>query len=195
MGSPKRKRKKYDRPSAMWNKQRIEEEHKLRDDYGLKNLGELWKATSEIRRIRRHIREVLSGNLGDAVGRDVVARLARQGIVGEGATFDDILVIKPATLLERRLQTIVYRKGMAKTLKQSRQLIAHGFIAINGKRVKSPGYIVKKGDEGALSYYKPIKIEFENVPAAPRAHAAPEASAEQAPAEGAEVKEEPKKVE
>ncbi len=153
----------------MWNKQRIEEEHKLRDDYGLKNLSELWKAASEIRRIRRHIRDVLSGNLSDSVGRDIIARLAKEGIVGENATFDDILVIKPESVLERRLQTVVYRKGLAKTLKQSRQLIAHGFIAINGRRVKSPGYIVKKLDEGVISYYKPIKIEFEQqAPAAPR---------------------------
>ena len=159
----------------MWNKQRIEEEHKLRDDYGLKNLRELWKAASEIRRIRRHIREVLSGSLNGAVGRDIIARLAKEGIVGEGATLDDILVIKPESVLERRLQTVVYRKGMAKTLKQSRQLIAHGFIAINGKRVKSPGYIVKKSDESVISYYKPIKIEFgQHAPAAPQ-QAAPAA--------------------
>lgn len=144
----------------MWNKQRIEEEHKLRDNYGLKNLGELWKAASEIRRIRRHIRDVLSGSAADNVGKDIVARLARQGIVSDGAAFDDILVIKPEALLERRLQTVVYRKGMAKTLRQSRQLVAHGFIAINGRKVRSPGYIVKRDEESEISYYKPIKIEF-----------------------------------
>ena len=168
MGAPKRTRKQYERPSTMWNKQRIEEEHKLRDDYGLKNLRELWKAASEIRRIRRHIREVLSGNVSDTVGRDIVAKLAREGVVGEGATFEDILIIKPESLLERRLQTIVFRRGMAKTLSQSRQLIAHGFIAINGRKVKSPGYVVRKVEESAISYYKPIRIEFQQqAPAAP----------------------------
>ncbi|MCL5427866.1 MAG: 30S ribosomal protein S4 [Candidatus Marsarchaeota archaeon] len=169
MGAPKRRRRKYDRPSFMWSKQRIEEEHKLRDDYGLKNLSELWKAASEIRRIRRRMREVLSGRLDDGVGKDIIAKLAREGIVGENATFDDILVIKPESVLERRLQTVVYRKGMAKTLRQSRQLIAHGFIAINGRRVKSPGYIVRKTEEGIISYYKPIRIEFgPQAPAAAR---------------------------
>ena len=53
MGAPRRNRKKFERPAAIWNKQRIESEHKLADTYGLKNLRELWKATSEIRRIRR----------------------------------------------------------------------------------------------------------------------------------------------
>ncbi len=158
----------------MWNKKRIEEEHKLKADYGLKNLRELWIATSEIRRIRRNVREVLSGKVSDDVGRDVIARLARQSIVGESAILDDLLLIKPEAILERRLQTVVYRKGLAKTLAQSRQLITHGFISINGQRTKSPGYLVKKLEESGISYYKPITIEQTPVPpAAPQAAAAP----------------------
>lgn len=143
----------------MWNKQRIEEERKLVNDYGLKNHRELWKATSEIRRIRKNVREVLSGSAEDQVGKDVVARLARHNIVADGAILDDLLVITPSAILERRLQTVVYRKGMAKTLSQSRQFIAHGFIAINGRRTKSPGYLVRKSEEAAITYYKPIKME------------------------------------
>ncbi len=171
----------------MWNKQRIEEEHKLKADYGLKNLGELWKAASEIRRMRRHVREVLSGNLSDNVGRDIVAKLSRNGIVNDSATFDDVLVIKPESVLERRLQTVVFRRGMAKTLKQSRQLIAHGFIAINGRRVKSPGYIVRKSEEGSISYYKPIKIQFEQqAPATPALSKDVEAQQGSAAVEGKE---------
>ena len=164
----------------MWNKKRIEEEHKLKSDYGLKNLRELWKATSEIRRIRRNVREVLSGNVSDEVGKNVVARLARHSIVSEGAILDDLLVITPQSILERRLQTVVFRKGLAKTFKQSRQLIAHGFIAVNGRRTKSPGYLVRKDEEAAVTYYKPIKIQ-QDAPAAPAAQAAPAAPAPEGP--------------
>ncbi len=159
MGAPKRNRKKYERPSTMWDKQRIESEHKLAGAYGLRNLRELWKATSEIRRIRRNAREVLSGSAGSEVGRQIISRLARYNVVEEGAIPDDLLVIKPESLLERRLQTIVYRKGMAKSLKQARQLITHGFIAINGRHVSSPGYLVNRNEEQQISYYKAIQIE------------------------------------
>lgn len=154
----------------MWNKARIDEEHKLKADYGLKNLRELWKATSEIRRVRRNVREVLSGRVSDEVGKGVIGRLARYNIVGENAVLDDLLLVKPATILERRLQTVVYRKGLAKTLKQARQLVTHGFIAVNGQRTKSPGYMLKKGEEDTVTYYKPITIE-QAAPAAPQAAA------------------------
>ena len=173
MGAPKRNKKKFDRPSTMWDKKRIEEEHKIKQEYGLKKLGELWKATSEIRRVRRNIREVLSGSASETVGKDIIARLAKYNVVSENAIPDDVLVVKPQALLERRLQTIVYRKGMAKTLKQSRQLIAHGFISINGRRIKSPSYLVKKGEESGIGYYK--KISIETAPVAPQASATQEA--------------------
>jgi small subunit ribosomal protein S4 len=159
MGAPRRNRKKVQRPADIWNTQRITDEHKLRDDFGLKNLNELWRATSEIRRVRRNVRAVLSGRIQESNGKELVSRLSRYGIVKEGANLDDLLEIKPEDMLERRLQTVVLRKGLAKTSKQARQLITHGFIAIDGRRAKSPGYLVSKRDEEKISYYKPIDIE------------------------------------
>jgi small subunit ribosomal protein S4 len=159
MGSPKRNRKKLQRPAAMWNKQRIEEEHRLRDAYGLKKLEELWKATSEIRRIKRNVRQVLSGREGENVGREIIARLARYNVINSNAVLDDLLLLKPESLLERRLETIVYRRGLAKSFGQARQLITHGFIAINGRRITSPGYLVRSVEEGSISYYKKIDID------------------------------------
>ncbi len=164
----------------MWDSARIEKEHGLRDKYGLKNLRELWILDSELRRIRQNVRNVLSGKASESVGKDIAARLSRYNVVKADATLDDLLVVDVEALLERRLQTIVFRKSLAKSLKQSRQLIAHGLISINGRRVTSPGHLVLGSEEGAISYYKPIKIEFAK-PAAPEA-VAPEATI---PAEGA----------
>ena len=145
----------------MWDATRIEAEHKLRDNYGLKNLHELWRVTSEIRRIRRIVRNVLSGRVADDVGRNLIGRLSRYGVIKEDAVLDDILGITPEMILERRLQSLVYRRGFSRTIKQSRQLITHGFISINGRRVHSPGYLVRKSDESVIGYYRPIKIEIE----------------------------------
>ena len=158
----------------MWNKERIDREHGIKERYGLKNLRELWKATTEISRIRRNVREVLSGKAAENVGRDIIARLSRYSIVKIGATLDDTLSITPEAILDRRLQSLVFKKGMAKTMKQSRQLIAHGFIAVNGQKVKAPGYMVTGNEESKISYYKPIKIEFEQQPQAAAPVAAPE---------------------
>lgn len=55
------------------------------------------------------------------------------------------------SLLESRLDNVVYRLKMTFSRDQARQLVVHGNILVNGKRVKSPSYIVKVGDEIALS--------------------------------------------
>lgn len=158
MGDPKRIRKKYNTPSHMWDSARIGKEHELKSKYGLRNLRELWILASEIRNMRKNIREVLSGKASEKTGREIIARLSRYNIINADATPDDLLVVGVEALLERRLQTIVLRKGLAKTPKQARQLIAHGLISINGKRVKSPGHLVLASEEAAIGYYKPVNI-------------------------------------
>ncbi len=50
-------------------------------------------------------------------------------------------------LLERRLDAVVYRMKFVATVFASRQIVNHGHIAVNGKRVNIPSYLVKEGDE------------------------------------------------
>lgn len=150
-----------------WNKERIDEEHRLQDNYGLKNLRELWRAKSELRRIRGNVRRVLSTAASEEVGRQIIARLARYSIVRQDSTLDDLLIINVNSLLERRLQTIVMKKGLARTMPQARQLVTHGYVAINGKRVTAPGYMVNGAEENTINYYKPIKIDKDPTPPSP----------------------------
>jgi small subunit ribosomal protein S4 len=49
-------------------------------------------------------------------------------------------------LLESRLDNVVYRLGFAKTRNESKQLVSHGHITVNGKKVDIPSYLVKAGD-------------------------------------------------
>ncbi len=169
----------------MWNKVRIENEHKLKERFGLKNLRELWMAASELRRIRRNTRAVLSGNASEKTGKEMIARLAKYDIIKPEAALDDLLVIDVDKILDRRLQSVVFRKGLSKSMKQSRQLITHGYIAIGGRRITSPGYTVRRDEEGTIAYYKPFKIESAPAPqkapeaaqAAPKAVEAPKAVA------------------
>lgn len=185
MGAPKRIRKKYETPSMMWDSARIQREHDLKEKYGLKNLRELWMLASEIRRIRKNVREVLAGRLSEDVGKNMVARLSRYNIVKSDATPDDLLVVGVESLLERRLQTIVFRRGLARSMKQARQLVAHGLISVSSRRAKSPGHLVLASEEGTIRYYKPITIEPIQVAAAPQAPApAPESPAAEAAPSG-----------
>jgi len=190
MGDPKKIRKKYERSKIMWNASRIAKEHELRDKYGLRNLRELWTATTEVKRIRKNAREVLSNRISESVGKEIIARLSKYSILGRDAKIDDLLGVTPEAILGRRLQSIVFKNGLAKTPKQARQLIAHGFIAINGRKIKSPGYLVKVDEETKIGYYKPIDINPPNP--AQQGEAAPikvQAKAPEAPMAKTEAKE------
>ena len=54
-------------------------------------------------------------------------------------------------LISSAASTIVYRKGLARSPKQARQLVTHGHIAIAGRRVTIPGYLVTRGEETGIS--------------------------------------------
>ena len=55
------------------------------------------------------------------------------------------------SLIERRLDNVVYRLGFANTRRQARQLVNHGHFTVNGNRVNIPSYLIKAGDVIAVS--------------------------------------------
>ncbi len=155
MGDPRKPRKKWQRPGHPWIKERLIQEMELVGTYGLRNKRELWKAQTLLRDIRRKAKALLSlpPEIRAVRERELVRRLYHMGLLeSEDATIDDILGLTVESILERRLQTIVYRRGLAKTINQARQLIVHGHIAINGRRVRSPGYLVSRDEEELIGY-------------------------------------------
>jgi small subunit ribosomal protein S4 len=89
--------------------------------------------------------------------------LAKYGLVSENATADDVLRLTVRDILERRLQTVVYRLGLAKTIYHARQLIVHRHIAIGDQIVNVPGYLVKKEEEGKIRLL--LRPKTESAPA------------------------------
>ncbi|HJJ55589.1 MAG TPA: 30S ribosomal protein S4 [Methanocorpusculum sp.] len=160
MGYPGKTTKQYSSPKRRYEKSRIETERIIAIKYGLRNKREIWLATSTLRKHRGCAREVLAmmssvGETQKTIERreELINTLQRYGIIGSSATMDDILSLKVEDILERRLQTIVYRKGLARSPKQARQLITHGHIAINGNRVSVPSYMMSLSDESGVGYY------------------------------------------
>src|SRR5215216_271851 len=64
----------------------------------------------------------------------------QKGVTGENLLF----------MLERRLDNVVYRSGFATSRAQARQLVNHGHITVNGRKVNIPSFQVKVGDEVAI---------------------------------------------
>ncbi|MCL4371897.1 30S ribosomal protein S4 [Candidatus Marsarchaeota archaeon] len=172
MGSPKRNRRKFDKPKDIWNLSRINADNALIKEYGLKSMSELWKVQSELSRIRGNVRLLLSGiSNGEEIEKKLKDRLERLGVIAPETPLEKLLELKESSLLDRRLQSVVFKKGMAKSMKQARQLITHGFISINGTRMNIPGYLVNVSDEPKIGFYKPIDLGSASDKAAAEAQA------------------------
>jgi len=158
MGDPKFSRRTYETPKHPWEQARMDEERKLLQKYGLKNKRELWKAQSTLRTIRRQAR-TLQARLrakepqAEKETRWLLERLLREGLLTTTTpTLDDVLALSVESVIERRLQWLVYVKGLAPTPVASRQLIVHGHIAVGSHRVTRPGYRVRRDEEPQISY-------------------------------------------
>ena len=159
----KRQQKKYEKPLRPWDRTRIEAEKKLKQNYGLRRKKEIWRAESILRNYRRQARN-LAAKKDKEKEKILIDKLVKIGLLNTGADLDDVLVLNVENLLERRLQTLTFKKGIAKTSKQARQLIVHGHVAIDGKRVRWPGTIVPISEEGKISFYGKIGVKNETKP-------------------------------
>ncbi|MEM3445322.1 MAG: 30S ribosomal protein S4 [Thermoplasmata archaeon] len=158
MGDPKKSRKKYEKPSHPWIIERIQAENELVKNYGLKNKREVWKAESMLRNWRRQARDLQARirrkeAQAEVEMKNLFAKLQNLGILTtENPTLDDVLALDVEKILSRRLETLVYTKGLASSYRQARQFIVHGHITVNGHKVRVPSYLVKKSEEHTIQY-------------------------------------------
>ena len=160
----------YETPNHPYQGERIAEESGLIGRYGLENKEELWRAQSELRSIRREARRLIGEAQGDTdeasdAGDEFLTKLRRYGILNEHDTITDILSLEVTDILERRLQTVVYREGLANTPAQARQFITHGHVTLNGARATTPARTVEVAEESTLSYDETSPLADELHPA------------------------------
>ncbi|MFX1497109.1 MAG: 30S ribosomal protein S4 [Promethearchaeota archaeon] len=154
MGDPRRLKKKFRKPKHPFNKERILEELEFLGKYGLRNKREFWKMRTMLGNWRKIAREsrTLSKEQAAEAQRELIRKLNSLGVLGPEAEFDDILLLTVEDLLKRRLQTLVFEKGMAQTIYEARQKIVHKHIAISDKIINSPSYIVKTEEETLIRF-------------------------------------------
>ncbi|MCX8171928.1 MAG: 30S ribosomal protein S4, partial [Candidatus Bathyarchaeota archaeon] len=117
MGDPKKPKKKYESPRFPWRRDVLQNELVLLGQYGLRNKRELWRARTMLSKFRGVARSLLGMSAERRVKLEaqLLGRLKRLGMLPENAVLDDVLDMTVENILERRLQTIVFRKGLAKT--------------------------------------------------------------------------------
>jgi len=158
VGHPKFARRFYDKPTHPWKADRIEEENEIKSKYALKNMREIWKARSRLRRHRQHAMRLVSksGSGDEHLSREteqMLSSLKSRGYIPLNASLDEVLAMNVENILDRRLQTIVWIKGLASSQNQARQLVSHGHIAINEQKITVPGYTVRVEEEDDVGYY------------------------------------------
>jgi len=156
-------KRKFSKPRKPWEKQRILDEKVLVKEYAYANKREIWKMKSRIKEYRDFAKRLVSIRTAQEVKEkdEFLKGLYRKGLVKEGAAVEDALALTVRDISERRLQTQVFRKGLAKTPKQARQFIVHGHVFVGDKKVTAPSRIVNR-DEEALIKVVGVKVGGKN---------------------------------
>ncbi len=155
MGDPKKQKKKFVTPGHPWQKERLDAERVLVKEYAIKNKQELWKTDSIRKGFNIQVKGMIANDSPQSLleKKQLINKLYNLGLLSDKETdLDAVLGIELKDLLERRLQTLVFRRGLARTMEQARQFIVHGHILIGGKKVTSPSHLTTRTEEQSLGF-------------------------------------------
>ena len=154
MGSPKKQRKKFSAPSHPWQKERILKEQELVREYGLKRKYEIWKMSSILKNFTIQAKNLITTKTtqSEKERSQLLKKLSSLGLINQNAKIEDVLSLTLKDVMERRLQTLLYRKHMARTIKQARQFIVHQQVAVGDKKITAPSYLVPLSQENSIQF-------------------------------------------
>jgi len=154
MGDPGRQRKKYQVPSHPWRRERIEEENLLEKEYGTKNKTEIYRLQSLLGKFKREAKRLIAlyTEQAELEKKRLLSKLESLKLISSGAKLDNVLAMSIKDLMERRIQTLLARKGMARSVKQARQFITHKHVMVKGKLVTSPSTLLTAEQEATLEF-------------------------------------------
>jgi len=154
MGHPKLKKKTYSKPTHPWQKERLEEEKALLNEFGLKNKQEVWKVASLLRKYAKQAKNLIALTTPQAEieKAQLTKKLSSLGLIEETAKIEDVLTITLRDILGRRLQTLIHKNNLAKSIRQARQFISHEHVLVGDKKITSPSYLVSRQEEALISF-------------------------------------------
>ena len=155
MGDPKKLRKKYIPPRHPWDKSSIESERKIITQYGLVKKEEIHRVNSFLKKYKDIAKRLIATRMLPQSQKEkaqVLSKLQQLGMLPAGAELDQILGLELKDALDRRLQSIVFRKGLARSVEQARQFIVHRHVTVSGQEISSPSYLVSLQQEGTIGF-------------------------------------------
>lgn len=154
MGHPKKSRKKYSGPTHPWQAERLEKEAVLTKEYGLKNKKELWKMGFVLRNFKKQAKSLISRRDEQSKTEKnlLLQKLYKLGLLESGAKIEEVLDLDIRNILNRRLQTLVFKKNLARSINQARQFVVHEHIFVADKKIDVPAYLVKRNEEDKITF-------------------------------------------
>lgn len=184
MGDTRKFKKKYQTPLHPWNRKAIEDEKVLVKEYGLGKKKELHIAISFLKKYKDIAKKLIADRTaqGSIEKEQMMSKLVRLGLLSAGAKLDNVLGLELKDVLERRIQSRLYRRSLARSMKQARQFIVHGHVAIGDKTITSPSYMLSLVEESSLCFCPASALALDDHPE--RAIAVKEVKAEVAKIKG-----------
>jgi small subunit ribosomal protein S9e len=149
--------KTYKTPRKPYEKERLDQELKMVGEYGLRCKREVWRVKYSLAKTRKAARELLTLDEKDPrrlfEGNALLRRLVRYGILPEDQMkLDYVLNLKPEDFLERRLQTQVFKLGLAKSMHHARVMIRHRHVRVRKQLVNIPSFMVRQDSQKHIDF-------------------------------------------
>ena len=144
-------------PRRPHEKERIDAELRLCGEYGLRNKREIWRSQLVLAKTRKAARQLLTLPEKDPKrvfeGQALVRRLQRWGLLAEDdSKLDSVLQLTTQMILERRLQTKVFKQGLARSVHHARCLILQRHIAVGRQMVNAPNFQLRTMSEKHIGF-------------------------------------------
>ncbi len=143
----------------IWNEDNLALEKELAKEYRVKSKKEIWKAVTFLDNIKDQAKSITSQlNSANAEQAEkqkelLIQRVKRLGIIKkDDVTLADMLTLSVRDIMNRRLQTLVVKQKLGRTVAQARQFIVHGHIKVGGKKITAPSYLVPAEDEDSITF-------------------------------------------
>ena len=149
--------KTFKKPRRPFEKERLDAELKIVGEFGLRNKRELWRVQMVLSKMRSRARELLTLDEKDPrrlfEGEALLRRMFKYGFLTEDQNkLDYVLSLTPQDVLERRLQTLVFKLGLAKSIHHARVLIRQKHIRVGKQIVNVPSFLVQVDSQKHIDF-------------------------------------------